>query len=143
MHLRASTTKDVDALFGIWERSVAATHDFVLPEDLASIASLVRDQYLPNANFTLVCDDDGRVLGFMGLYLLLGVGRLLIERARQLSPTGLTVEVNEDNGQAAGFYARMGFRVTGRMPLDHQGRPYPLLQLAWTRRENSREGDGD
>ena len=67
MHLRASTTKDVDALFGIWERSVAATHDFVLPEDLASIASLVRDQYLPNANFTLVCDDDGRVLGFMGL----------------------------------------------------------------------------
>jgi putative acetyltransferase len=41
----------------------------------------------------------------------------------------MTTDVNEQNGQAVGFYKRMGFTATGRSPLDGQGRPYPLLHL--------------
>ena len=60
-----------------------------------------------------------------------GVGRALIEYARQVSPERLTVEVNKQNAKAAGFYTRMGFKTVGRKPRDPQGRPYPLLQLEW------------
>ena len=38
-------------------------------------------------------------------------------------------DVNEQNAQAAGFYARMGFRVVSRDALDPSGRPYPILHL--------------
>ena len=40
------------------------------------------------------------------------------------------VDVNEQNAQAAGFYARLGFRVTGRDATDPSGRPYPILHLS-------------
>ena len=40
------------------------------------------------------------------------------------------VDVNEQNVQAAGFYARLGFRVTGRDATDPSGRPYPILHLS-------------
>ena len=40
------------------------------------------------------------------------------------------VDVNEQNEQAVGFYLKMGFTVTGRSPLDAQGKPYPLLHMA-------------
>ena len=61
-----------------------------------------------------------------------GVGRVLIEHARSLYPDGLIVDVNEQNTQAVGFYERMGFRVSGSSPVDHEGRPYPLLHLGWS-----------
>lgn len=144
VYLRASTPEDVDSLYGIWQRSVGATHDFVSAADIAAIAVVVREQYLPSAAFTLACNVDDRILAFMGMSgseidsLFVDadmrgqrVGRALIEKARGLSPFGLTVEVNEQNLQAVGFYERMDFRVIGRTPLDHQGRPYPLLQMTW------------
>lgn len=58
-----------------------------------------------------------------------GVGRQLVEylvRERGIR----RVEVNEQNAQAAGFYARLGFRVTGRDATDPSGRPYPILHLS-------------
>ena len=42
----------------------------------------------------------------------------------------LRVDVNEQNPEALGFYLANGFEVTGRSPLDGQGRPFPLLHLA-------------
>jgi hypothetical protein len=41
-----------------------------------------------------------------------------------------TLDVNEQNPQAVGFYLHQGFRITGRSPLDGLGKPYPLLHLA-------------
>jgi len=40
-----------------------------------------------------------------------------------------TTDVNEQNSQAVGFYGKMGFKRTGRSPVDDQGRPYPLIHL--------------
>ena len=57
-----------------------------------------------------------------------GVGRRRVEHALMLSPI-LTTDVNEQNGQAVGFYQRLGFVETGRSATDGQGRPYPVVHL--------------
>ena len=54
-----------------------------------------------------------------------GIGRFLTDRVG--SPA--TVDVNEQNELAVGFYGHLGFKVTGRSALDDQGRPYPLLHM--------------
>jgi putative acetyltransferase len=41
-----------------------------------------------------------------------------------------TVDVNEQNPQAVGFYLHEGFQQVGRSPLDGLGKPYPLLHLS-------------
>ena len=62
-----------------------------------------------------------------------GIGRALVEHALDLHPA-LTTDVNEQNGQAIGFYERMGFVPTGRSDHDGQGRPYPLIHLRFAPR---------
>jgi len=59
-----------------------------------------------------------------------GIGRALVEHALTLHSI-LTTEVNEQNGQAVGFYQRMGFVPTGRSPTDEQGFAYPLIHLRY------------
>lgn len=41
-----------------------------------------------------------------------------------------TVDVNEQNSGALGFYLSHGFVRIGRSELDGDGRPYPILHLA-------------
>lgn len=60
-----------------------------------------------------------------------GVGAALVRHGLTLHPR-LTTDVNEQNEQAVRFYERMGFSRTGRSPLDGQGRPYPLIHLAYS-----------
>ena len=63
-----------------------------------------------------------------------GIGKTLLaftqKRAIAAGAT-LTLDVNEQNPAALAFYKRMGFTVTGRSPLDGQGRPYPLVHMEW------------
>ena len=40
-----------------------------------------------------------------------------------------TLDVNEQNDQALGFYLRMGFEVVGRSDLDGLDKTYPLLHM--------------
>jgi putative acetyltransferase len=91
--------------------------------------------------WALVGDDDVP-LGFIGLdgddisALFLepawrgrGGGRRLVGHAQALRGGALTVDVNEQNPGAVGFYEALGFTVVGRSPLDDGGRPFPLLHL--------------
>lgn len=64
----------------------------------------------------------------------LGIGKMLLDHARQRAmaeDATLTLDVNEQNPAALAFYEHMGFVVTGRSPVDGQGRPYPLLHMKW------------
>lgn len=138
--IRASRPSDADAVVAVWRRSVDATHDFLSPEDRAAIDPEVC-AFLPTLPLWVAVDRSDRPIGFMALtdasmdalfidpdHRGTGVGRALVEFAFGFTRT-LATEVNEQNGQAVGFYRRLGFRSVGRSPVDRQGRPYPLIFL--------------
>jgi putative acetyltransferase len=142
VQIRRATPDERDVLFDVWLRSVRVTHTFVSEADVQSFMPLVRD-YLASSGtqFWVLCDADGAVMGFMGMAgskmesLFLtpefqgrGGGRRLVEHARALHGE-LTVDVNEQNTAAVGFYKACGFVVEGRSELDETGRPYPLLHM--------------
>ena len=140
MRIRPSTSEDGARVVEIWRTAVQATHDFLSPEDFAAIGAQV-EEFLPKTPLLLAIDEEDRPAGFMGMTghkvdsLFIdpmlrggGIGRLLIEHAATLYAS-LTVDVNEQNAQAVGFYERMGFVQTGRSETDDQGRPYPLIHM--------------
>jgi putative acetyltransferase len=138
--LRPGDAADIPRLVVVWRSSVDATHDFVLPEHLDYYEERMSDEYLPGVDLT-VAEVDGEVVGFSGTYdrelaMLFvgaeyrgkGVGSALLADAVSRIPD-LTLDVNEQNTQALGFYLKHGFRVAGRSPVDSAGKPYPLLHL--------------
>ncbi|MBF6174474.1 acetyltransferase [Nocardia blacklockiae] len=129
-------------LVEVWRSAVLATHHFLTPEDFADIQSHLADDYFPVVDLT-VATIDGGVVGFSGLaagqleMLFIddahrgsGVGSALLRAALDRYPA-LTVDVNEQNPQALGFYRHHGFVVTGRSDTDSEGRPYPLVHLVY------------
>lgn len=140
IRIRTSTPADGERVLAIWGDAVDATHDFLSIGDRAAIGEEVAG-FLPSAPLWLAVDANDRPLGFMLLdgshmeALFIdpacrgtGIGRMLVAHALTLHPV-ITTDVNEQNGQAVGFYARMGFTPTGRSGHDGQGRAYPLVHL--------------
>ena len=141
MRIRLSTPSDTAVLADIWRASVRATHDFLLEADFREIDTLVSEHYLPATRVWTALDEAGGACGFLGLSgahvdaLFIdpasrgqGAGRRLLAHAQSIAGR-LTVDVNEQNLQALGFYRHMGFTATGRSPTDDAGRPYPLLHM--------------
>jgi putative acetyltransferase len=58
-----------------------------------------------------------------------GAGRRLVSHAQALRGGALTVDVNEQNVEARGFYEALGFAVLGRSPVDDMGLPFPILHM--------------
>lgn len=123
-----------------WRSAVAATHDFLSPDDRARMEVEV-SEFLPRAPAWLVFDAADRAVGFMvfrdgqidALFVDasargIGIGRLLVAHALARHPV-LTTDTYEQNVQALGFYERLGFKPVGRSPTVGRGRPYPLIQL--------------
>ncbi len=145
MHLQAGIfpvhTQDVPRVVAVWAASVRATHHFVSDADIQSFKPLVRDALAHLPALVCVRDRHDQVAGFIGVahgkveMLFLhpavrgqGAGRRLLTYAVEtLGAT--TLDVNEQNAQAVGFYRHMGFVVVGRSERDALGKPYPLLHL--------------
>ena len=136
IEFRQSRPSDADDLLMVWRGAVYSSHDFLKSEDRAAIEPLVAD-YVRTAPL-MVASLNGSPVAFMGvsghhidsLFVDpkaqgLGIGRMMTERVALPA----TVDVNEQNEAAIAFYRHLGFVVTGRSPLDDQGRPYPLLHL--------------
>ncbi len=132
---------DYDELVDLWERSVRATHSFLQEDDIASFKSLIRNEYLFAVDLWGYKDEDGRWIAFMGvfknklemLFLLpsargKGVGKQLVEYAVKILGIN-SVDVNEQNEQAVGFYLHQGFHVISRDATDSTRKPYPVLHL--------------
>jgi len=139
--IRLSTESDTAALADIWRASVRATHGFLSEADFLQLDRLVSEHYLPATRVWIVADDKGRARGFLGLAgakvdsLFIdpasrgqGLGCELLAHAGRIAGR-LSVDVNEQNIQAVGFYRRMGFQPIGRSPVDDAGRPYPILHM--------------
>lgn len=130
----------VSALADVWERSVRATHDFLLPGEVERLCAVVPDA-LEGVPRLLVAEEAGTPVGFLGadgdfVEMLFvdpgwrgrGVGRVLMSRATE-ALGAREVSVNEQNPQAVGFYEHLGFSAYRRTPVDDDGRPYPLLYM--------------
>ncbi len=140
--IRPSRADEGERVVEIWREAVDATHTFLSPSDRLELDALIAS-FLPQASLWIAADENDRALAFMlvedGHMEALfvdpakrgqGVGAALVRHGLSLHPA-MTTDVNEQNGQAVGFYERMGFVQTGRSPLDGQGRSYPLLHLAY------------
>lgn len=140
LNIRMSRPDEGDQVVAIWKSSVDATHDFLTADDRKEIEKEVVGFFSETPVWVAVNADD-QPLGFMFLHdghmealfidaaaRGLGVGKALLLHALSLYPN-LTIDVNEQNQQAVGFYQHMGFQVTGHSSLDGQGRAYPLLHL--------------
>ena len=142
--VRAAREADHAALVALWRRSVEASHAFLAPGDVADIENEVR-RGLGAVPELWLAEAEGAPAGFLGctgshvdmLFVAperfrRGVGSLLLDHARRLHGP-LALEVNEGNAAALAFYRARGFAVTGRSPVDNEGRPYPLLHLSQAR----------
>lgn len=142
MIIRQATHADHPQLLNIWLRSVRATHHFLQASDIEALLPQLRDVYLPAVESWVAVNAEDCPLGFIGLneshveMLFIepdlrgkGIDRALLEHARS-SRNQLSVDVNEQNPEAVGFYLHYGFVQTGRSPLDGEGRPFPLLHMS-------------
>ncbi|MBA8903738.1 acetyltransferase [Phyllobacterium sp. P30BS-XVII] len=141
MIIRPRQRDDISRLVAIWESAVRATHHFLAEEDIQFFLPLVRDEALPGLEVWVAQSLSGELLGFMGLsdekveMLFVdpanhgrGTGRRLLDHARTLKGR-LSVDVNEQNPDAHGFYRKYGFVEIGRSELDGSGRPFPLIHM--------------
>jgi putative acetyltransferase len=141
VNIRPRVATDDAALATLWERSVRATHDFLSEDDVQFFLPLVRDAYLPALTVWVAQDPDSTPVGFIAtgdniVQMLFiepsqrgrGIGRQLLDHVKALHAT-LSVDVNEQNPQAHGFYLHYGFEQTGRSPTDGEGRPFPIIHL--------------
>lgn len=142
MIIRQATNADHPQLLNIWLRSVRATHNFLQESDIEALLPQLRNIYLPAVELWVAVDAEDCPLGFIGLnenhveMLFIepdlrgkGIGRALLDHARSWR-SQMSVDVNEQNPEAVGFYLHYGFVQTGRSPLDGEGRPFPLLHLS-------------
>ena len=141
LKIRISRPSEAPEIIQIWKNSVDATHDFLTANDRQEIEKEVI-VFFSETPVWVATNQEDRPLGFMFLHddhlealfidasaRGLGIGKQLISHALALHPN-LSVDVNEQNQQAVGFYQHMGFQISGRSELDNQGRAYPLLHLS-------------
>lgn len=128
-------------LLDIWERSVRATHDFLLSEDIDFFKTIVEGIDFHSFPVFIAFTEEDRMVGFWGVngrqlemlfldpdFIGIGIGSFIMDYA--IREQGVKeVEVNESNTRALEFYKKFGFKILARKPLDNSGRPYPILRL--------------
>ena len=128
-------------MLNVWENSVRATHDFITDEDIEFFKPIIIEQAFPAVTLKCVKDEKGFILGFIGIHDLKvemlfvldrcrgkGIGKFLLQYAIDNFDAD-SVDVNEQNPLAIGFYKNMGFKVISRSPLDDMGKPFPILHM--------------
>ena len=131
----------IGQLLDVWEASVRATHLFLSESEINSIKAYEPQALAGVAHLITAEDENGAPAAFMGiadgvLEMLFiapkergkGLGKRLIRYG--IKRYGVErLAVNEQNPQAKGVYAHMGFQVYKRTDRDEQGNPYPLLYM--------------
>ena len=143
LHLRPYRDEDEAIAIDLWHRTWQQAYPQI---DFAARLEWWRERWrkdlVPKASI-VVAEQDGALTGFVTIdsegYLDQLVvdpdhwgsdaARLLVEEAKRLSPTGVTLLVNKDNTRAIRFYARNGFANAGDDLNPSSGRP--VLKMIW------------
>ena len=141
--LRPYRVADEDAAISLWQDTWQQAYPSI---DFAARVAWWRERWrnelVPNAKI-IVAEQDGALTGFVTIdgdgYLDQLVvdpdrwgsdaARLLVDEAKRLSPSGITLLVNKDNSRAIRFYERNGFAHAGDDVNPTSGRP--VLKMAW------------
>ena len=129
----------LDVLLEIWEQSARATHLFLSDAEVKAIRAYV-PQALKSVEHLIAAETE-KPIAFMGVQngrlemLFLapeergnGIGKQMLQYG--IENYGIAeLTVNEQNPQAVGFYAHMGFEAYKRTEFDEEGHPYPLLYM--------------
>jgi putative acetyltransferase len=142
--LRRYRQSDEDAAVTLWLRSWQAAYpqlDFIARLDWWR--QRWRDELLRTAD-VVIAEDANIIIGFVTidpqtLYLdqivvapehwRSGIGAVLLEEARRISPHGLDLDVNIDNARAIAFYKKHGFTIAGPGKNPISGKP--VHRMSW------------
>jgi putative acetyltransferase len=142
--LRRYRQSDEDAAVTLWLRSWQAAYpqlDFIARLDWWR--QRWRDELLRTAD-VVIAESAGIMIGFVTidpqtLYLdqivvapehwRSGIGAVLLEEARRISPHGLDLDVNVDNARAIAFYKKHGFTIAG--PGENPISGKPVHRMSW------------
>ncbi len=144
MSIKPADSTMYDRLINIWEKSVRATHHFLLEEDIVRLRTQIKENYFPMVELYIACDEHDQIGGFIGIsgsriemlfvdphFFRQGIGTQLLLYALKHKAVD-EVDVNEDNPEACQFYKRMGFTVIARSDIDGEGRNYPILTMRYS-----------
>jgi putative acetyltransferase len=142
--LRPYAPADEEAAIELWRRAWQLAYpeiDFAARVDWWR--QRWREELVPTAEIA-VAEADGEIVGFVtvdpGTLDLdqivvapeawgMGVASLLIAEAKQISPGGLDLHVNTDNGRAIRFYEKHGFVISGEALNWRSGAP--VHKMSW------------
>jgi putative acetyltransferase len=143
LSLRPYRADDEEAAIALWERTWQLAYPSIdFAERLAWWRERWRSELVPVASI-VVAEQRDSLVGFVtidrGGYLdqLVvapeqwgsDVARLLVDKAKRLSPDGITLLVNKDNARAIRFYERNAFAHAGVDVNPTSGRP--VLKMVW------------
>ena len=144
LHIRPYAPSDEATSIDVWHRTWQQAYPQI---DFAARLDWWRERWrkelVPKAEIA-VAELDGKLIGFVTIdgegYLDQLVvdpahwgsdaARLLVDEAKRLSPSGVTLLVNKDNARAIRFYERNSFVHAGDDVNPTSGRP--VLKMAWT-----------
>jgi ribosomal protein S18 acetylase RimI-like enzyme len=144
--IRRARPEDLDAAVGVWERARWDAQQPWLEERMkySHEGNLrhFRDVVMHENEVWLAVEDDA-VVGLLALgehkvdQLHVeprcqgrGVGTALLDRAKQLSPEGLTLFTHQRNDRARAFYERRGFRAV-QFGVSPPPESEPGVKYAW------------
>ena len=135
IEIQARTPELMERLLAVWESSVRATHSFLTESEILRIRDYV-PQALNGVVHLVIAEENGCPAAFMGvengqLEMLFaaaehrgqGYGKALLQYGMERYGVK-SLTVNEQNPQAVGFYAHMGFQTVRR-----SGTAYPILYM--------------
>lgn len=143
LHLRPYRPEDEAASIDLWHRTWQQAYPQIdFAARLAWWRVRWRKDLVPKASI-VVAEQDGVLTGFVTIdgdgYLDQLVvdpdhwgsdaARLLVDEAKRLSPSGITLLVNKDNSRAIRFYERNGFVQAGDDVNPTSCRP--VLKMEW------------
>ena len=142
---RRAIPADAAAIAEVFLDSFHATYDFPLAHSDDEVRGWIRDRVVPQME-TWVAGDGGRVVAMLvvkpgwieQLYVApdrlgAGIGRRLVDLAKERSPDGLTLWTFQVNERARGFYERHGFVAVERTDGHANEERQPDVRYEWRR----------